>query len=89
MGRAELAGLRLLALMTCHLTAPPASWEGGGELLISTMEQQGSSDSSTTPPQGREKSGPPKHPGCLDRLMLLAKGSRPEPSQPSRAAEGH
>lgn len=41
-GQAELAGLRLLALTTmCHLTAPPASWEGGGELLVSAAEQQG------------------------------------------------
>lgn len=41
-GRAELAGLRLLALTaTCRLMAPLASRDGGEELLVPTAEQQG------------------------------------------------
>ena len=89
-GWAELARLRLLALTTTRsLTAPLASWEGGGEPpdLHGRAARPGVIPSFLHPSTGGNQA-PPNDPSCLVRLVLLETGSGAMTHLPSMDAGG-
>jgi len=69
--------------------APPAPWEGGGELPVPPAERQGWEQflHSSTPSTGGDQA-PPNHPGCLVGLVLLETGCGAETSLSSMDAGG-